>query len=176
MAEGWLSERSRNGGVDAVPVPGVAGSLWLCGKHFVGPDPEHALERIGATTVVCLNESDELAGRSPEYVEWLRSNHETRAIWFPVPDLHAPEVVDALPLLDELRARLEAGDSVLLHCGAGVGRAGTIAAALLVTLGVPLDEALATVAANRPLAGPEAGAQAEFLDALTLHAARLAGG
>ena len=169
MGEGWLSERSRNGGVDAVPVPDGPGSLWLCGKHFVGPDPESALERVGATMLVCLNEADELDGRYPDYVAWLRANERTRAIWFPVPDLHAPPLDEALALLAELRRRLAAGESVLVHCGAGVGRAGTIAAALLVTMGVPLDEALATVAAHRPSAGPEAGAQAELLEAVTAH-------
>ena len=68
---GWPSERSRNGGVDEVPLPKGPGRLWLCGKHFIGPDVEAALHRVGATTVVCLNERDELAGRYDDYVRWL---------------------------------------------------------------------------------------------------------
>jgi protein-tyrosine phosphatase len=55
---------------------------------------------------------------------------------------------------------------VLLHCGAGIGRAGTVAAGLLMALGTPMDAALATVAAHRPMAGPEAGGQVELLEAL----------
>ena len=61
-------ERSRTGGIDEVPVPGP-GRVWLCGKHFIGPDPEVALERTGAAVVVCLNERGELEDRYPEYVE-----------------------------------------------------------------------------------------------------------
>ena len=52
---------------------------------------------------------------------------------------------------------MAAGDGLLVHCGAGIGRAGTVAVALLVDMGVPLEDALAHVAAHRPMAGPEAG-------------------
>lgn len=163
---GWPGGRSRDGGADEIPLRRGGGRLWLCGKHFVGPDPEAALARVGATVVVCLNEVDELADRYPEYVTWLRANQPERALWHPVPDLHAPDVADALDLLAELRARLAAGDSLLMHCGAGIGRAGTVAAGLLITLGVSLPEAVAHVGAHRPMAGPEAGAQTELLRAL----------
>ena len=169
MSEPWPGERARTGGVDRVPLPesaGVNGSLWLCGKHYVGPDPERALATTGATTIVCLNEADELAGRYPQYVEWLQANAGTRAVWFPVPDLHAPTVDEATGLVAELRRRLEAGEGLLVHCGAGIGRAGTVAAALLVEVGLSLDEALFIVAEHRPMAGPESGAQTDLLGAL----------
>jgi ADP-ribosyl-[dinitrogen reductase] hydrolase len=140
--------------------------LWLCGKHFVGPDPEQALRAVGATTVVCLNERPELVGRYPDYVDWLTRHEPARALWHPVPDFHAPDVEAAVVLLAELRRRIGAGEGLLLHCGAGIGRTGTIAAALLVTMGASPVEATATVAAHRPMAGPEAGVQAELLAAL----------
>jgi protein-tyrosine phosphatase len=160
-----MDERARNGGVDEVPVPGP-GRLWLCGKHFVGPDPEEALARTGAASIVCLNERGELAARYPGYVAWLEANAPSRATWFPVPDLHAPAVEAVAPLLDALAARLADGEGVLVHCGAGVGRAGTIAAAVLMRLGVPRADALARVAASRPTAGPQAAVQDELLAAL----------
>jgi len=50
----------------------------------------------------------------------------------------------------KLRATLRAGGSVLLHCLGGLGRTGTIAARLLVELGVPRDEAIADVRRARP--------------------------
>lgn len=160
----WRSERSRTGGVDRVPVPGVDGELWLCGKHFVGPDVEAAVRRVGADVVLCLNEHHELADRYPAYVRWLRTDE--RAWWVPVPDLHAPPLDEAVELIGSLVGHLRAGRTVLAHCGAGIGRAGTVAAAVLVALGAPVDDAVATVAANRPLAGPEAGAQEALLRAL----------
>lgn len=162
----WPDDRSRHGGVDEVPLPHGAGRLWLCGKHYVGPDAEAAMAGVGATTIVCLNERRELADRYPAYVEWLERNRPARALWHPIPDLHAPPLEEVDGLLDELHRRLDGGEGLLLHCGAGIGRAGTIAAALLVTMGVSAAEAVATVAAHRPMAGPEAGAQADLLDAL----------
>jgi protein-tyrosine phosphatase len=166
---GWRpSPRSFDGGIDEIPLPGSPGRLWLCGKHVVGPDPDAALARIGATTLVCLNESHELAERYPDYVAWLRAASPDRVLWFPVPDLHAPSLPVVRPLLDELRARLDRGDGLLVHCGAGMGRAGTVGACVLLTMGVEREAALAAVAAARPSAGPEVGAQRDLVDALAV--------
>ncbi len=161
----WPDERSRNGGVDEIPIPGE-GRLWLCGKHFVGPDAETALQRTGATVVVCLNERDEIGPRYPEYVQWLEANAATRAVWFPIPDMLAPKLAEMAPFLDDLERRLAEGQGLLVHCGAGVGRAGTLAISLLVRAGSPLPDALDIVAASRPMAGPQTHAQMEFLIAL----------
>ena len=62
--------------------------------------------------------------------------------------------------------RLASGVGIVIHCGAGVGRAGTVAAALLVRTGATLDDALDTIAAHRPMAGPQTLAQALFLEEL----------
>ncbi len=165
----WPGERSLHGGVDEVPLPaGSTGRLWLCGKHFIGPDPEAAVRRVHASAVVCLNERSELLDRYPQYVEWLEANEPDRALWWPIPDLHAPDVDEAIDLLDRLRARLDAGETLLVHCGAGIGRAGTVAAGLLITMGVGVEDAVARVAAHRPMAGPEAGTQRELLDGLSV--------
>jgi hypothetical protein len=158
------SERSRNGGIDRIPVPDVPGALWLCGKHLIGPDVEAAIARVDADVVLCLNERHELEPRYPDYVVWLRT--DPRAWWIPVPDLHAPPLDDALAVTEGVLEHLDAGRTVLTHCGAGIGRAGTIAAAVLVTRGATVEEAVGTVGASRPGAGPEAGAQEELLRAL----------
>jgi hypothetical protein len=159
----WTEERSRHGGVDEIPLPAdVPGRLFICGKHFVGPDPEGAVAHVGATAVVCLNAESELA-RYPAYVAWLRDQPPGKVVWWPISDLGAPEPEEALDLLEELRSRLARSERLLLHCGAGVGRAGTVAAGLLVLMGWSLEEAIAHVRAHRPLAGPEAGAQMQLL-------------
>ena len=169
----FRSRRSVDGGIDEIPLPDVPGRLWLCGKHAIGPDPDTALTTAGAaSTVVCLTEAHELDSRYPDYVEWLRAESGRRAIWFPIHDLHAPHADAALALVDDVVARLRAGESVLVHCGAGVGRAGTLAVCVLLRLGVDRDEALATVAAHRPMAGPEAGTQRDLVDEIADRLAR----
>ena len=162
----WFARRSRHGGADQIPLPVTAGGLWLCGKHFVAPDPEAAMHHVSATTIVCLTQRGELEHRYPQYVEWLQAHSPALAVWFPIHDLGAPTLLHVTPLLAELRARLEASDTLLVHCGAGIGRAGTIAVALLMTMGVEHQRALQMVASHRPMAGPEAGAQRELLNEL----------
>ena len=158
-------ERWRDGGLDQVPVVDSPGQLWLCGKHAVGADPAAALARIGGDgTIVCLNQHIELAERYPQYVAWLHEHVGGRALWFPIPDLHAPPLAELRPLLAEIARRLAAGGHVLVHCGAGIGRAGTVAVCVLMDHGVGRDDALALVARHRPMAGPEVGAQRQLVD------------
>lgn len=145
--------------------------MWLCGKHAIGPDPEMTLAEIGATTVVCLTERAELVERYPDYVAWLGAHAGGRAVWFPMPDLHAPPLADVMPLLGDLRRRLAVGESLVIHCAAGIGRSGTIATCLLITMGLSAADALGHVAAHRPMAGPEAGPQVQLVAAVVAHGA-----
>ena len=170
----FLTERRRNGGIDEVPLPdAVAGRLWLCGKHYIGPDPAGVLEQTGAAAVVCLNEGYELWDRYPDYVEWLRANRGGAALWTPWPDMHAPPVAEFVVQMDDLKARLANGDGLVVHCGAGMGRAGTTGAGVLMAHGVGHDDALRIIRAARPAAGPQTSEQdalladyASLLDAL----------
>ena len=144
----------------------MPGQLWLSGKHAIAgrhgwvsgttPSPW--------STIVCLTERHELAGRYPGYVEWLDRAGD-QAVWWPIPDLHAPALEAALSFVDDLIERLRRGDSLLLQCGAGLGRAGTIAVCVLIRLGLTVEAAERIVAANRPMAGPEVGAQGDLVRA-----------
>jgi protein-tyrosine phosphatase len=113
--------------------------------------------------IVCLNEIGELASRYPDYVDWLRANAGGRALWWPVHDMHAPAVDDLRELVGAIRTRLAAGDGVIVHCGAGIGRAGTVAAAVLVAGGAGVNEALTIVRTARPTAGPQTIEQERLL-------------
>lgn len=165
----WIGPRSVDGGLDEVPYEGP-GRLWLCGRRVTAPDPVDALQRADSSDfIVCLCEKGELAVRHPDYVEWLGATAGAESLWFPTPDLHAPSFDDALTMTTTLVERLQRGESAVIHCGAGIGRAPTLAICALLAMGVGRDEALALVADHRPMAGPETGAQAELVDAMAAH-------
>jgi len=159
-----------DGGIHEIPLPPtVSGRLWLCGKHIIGPDPEALIKRVGADAVVCLNREHELADRYPGYVTWLRAQPPERALWYAIHDLHAPPLEEFASVLTDIVDRVVAGRRLIVHCAAGIGRAGTTAVAVLVSLAVPLDEALEHVHRHRPGAGPEAGAQLDLVRQLHAH-------
>ncbi len=162
----WPVGRGVDGGIDEIPLPIQPGRLWLCGKHHIGPDVERAMTAVGASGVVCLNERHELDDRYPAYVRWLDESGPERVLWYPIPDLHAPRLDAAIELVGAIVDRLAGGERLVMHCGAGIGRAGTIGTAVLLAGGVRLDDALDTIARHRPMAGPEAGEQQALLAAL----------
>ena len=150
--------------IDAVPLPRTDGSLWLCGLRDVADDPDSVLAFTGATTIVCLNERGELERRAPAYADWLRANQPASALWFPIRNFAAESADATMPFLQMIIDRFEHGDGVVVHCAMGQGRAGTIAVCLLLMLGAPLDDALATVARHRLYAGPGEGSQWALVD------------
>ncbi len=163
-----------DGGIHEIPLPSSAtGRLWLCGKHAIAPDPDGLMARVGADSVVCLNQEHELAERYPDYVAWLRTQPTQRSIWYPIADLHAPALDEFAPVLTDIVARVAAGRGLIVHCAAGIGRSGTTAVAVLVSLAVPLDEAIDHVRRHRPAAGPEVGAQLDLVR--RVHAQLMAG-
>jgi ADP-ribosyl-[dinitrogen reductase] hydrolase len=86
----------------------------------------------------------------------------------PISDYSAPDsgFLAAWPdLKDDLFRRLEAGEKVFLHCRAGLGRSGTITAALLISGGMDPDNAIHAVRAVRPGAIETSG-QVEWLRSL----------
>jgi protein-tyrosine phosphatase len=83
----------------------------------------------------------------------------------PVVDLQAPDSrLEAgwLTSGPRLLARLRRGGRVVVHCRGGLGRAGTLAARMLVELGVPPRDAIERVRAARPGA-LESNAQVSYV-------------
>lgn len=126
------------------------------------------MARVDATAILCLNERHEIAERYPDYVAWLTAEHEppSPARWFPTPDLGTVPLERFAPLVERSVEGLRAGDRLIAHCGAGIGRAGTFAAAVLIAIGHDVGDALDVVGRHRPMAGPEAGAQRALIDQL----------
>lgn len=124
-----------------------------------------AIQDWGAAAVVTLVEPSELDFlRVPEIGEHVARRHMA---WFhlPIVDVSIPDRIFERAwgsAGESLRATLRQGFDVLVHCRGGLGRAGTIAARLLVELGAAPKEAIRQVRAVRPGA-IETRAQEEFV-------------
>ncbi len=152
-----------DGGIHEIPVPSAVGSLWLCGKHHVAPQVVDIRQRHNIGTVVCLVEEHELVGRYDDYISWHRAHAGNGGLWHPIPDLTYPEFDDGLEFVQNVAHTVCNSHNVLVHCAAGIGRAGTTATAVLMLLGMEMHEALTHVRQHRPMAGPETGSQTEFI-------------
>ena len=147
------------GGVHVIPVADVPGTLVLCGLDAIGPDPAGLLTVVEGDLAVCLQTDDELLRRYPEYPAWLSAPDPHEALRLPTPDhmVAADEAVVALVI--DLHQRLAGGQRVVVHCGAGWGRAGVIATLVMCTAGAEIDVALRDLRAARPAAGPQSADQ-----------------
>lgn len=152
-----------DGGIHEIPLDGTVGKLWLCGKHFIGPDVESVRSKLDIHYVVCLVEEHELVDRYDPYVQWHRDNAGNPSVWFPIHDLTYPAFDDVIEFVEHVTELVRDKGSIVVHCAAGIGRAGTTATAILMMLGMPMHDAMAHVRAHRPMAGPESGAQEEFI-------------
>jgi ADP-ribosyl-[dinitrogen reductase] hydrolase len=149
--------------VSAAPGFGRIGITFCPGKH----DPNaisgywdrdlacdlDAIRDWGATAVVTLIEPAELILLRVERLGEEVARRNMRWFHLPITDVSVPDSKFEENWLDaghELRSLLRSGRDVLVHCRGGLGRAGTIAARLLVELGVEPDKATADMRAARP--------------------------
>lgn len=144
--------------VRASPAHGRIGITFCPGKHDhsaatgawardLASDLD-VIESWGARLVLTLVESAELTALK---VPDLGAAIESRGMqWrhLPIADYSVPTAAFEQQWAAqgaEIRALLRGGADVLVHCKGGLGRAGMIAARLLVELGTPPDEAIRAV-------------------------------
>lgn len=103
------------------------------------------LQKRGITAVVNLRlEFDDAeAGLAPE-----------RYLYLPTVDDQAPTLEHLRDAVAFIAAELAAGGSVYIHCGSGIGRAPSVAAAYLVSSGLTPEQAWAQIRAHRPFIRP----------------------
>ncbi len=147
------------GGIHRVPVPGADGNLHATAFAVTGPDPAAALEDVGAEVMVCLLTDAEIAMRYPDYPAWLADPAPYQAIHVPMVDQGVTGDEIIRELVDDINEHLDQGTGVLVHCGAGYGRAGIVCISVLTSRGMDLDQAVAAVRAARPAAGPQSHSQ-----------------
>jgi len=152
--------------IDEVPVPGTSGciGMTLCPGQkdpyaAFGPwnrdlvTDLQAIRDWGASTIVTLIEEHEFNLLGLADFE-ANVSSAFRWHWLPVEDGGVPDVGFESRWAvagAELRGRLVAGERLLVHCRAGLGRTGVVAARLLVEFGMTPRRAL--IAVRRARAG-----------------------
>ena len=125
---------------------GVAGRLLL---HSM-PGRWESLESVWAAAnqervkvIVRLADFAEIRSKSPVYADAL-TNREVpfEVLACEIPDYGVPgEWGTYWAVARGVETRLQGGEVVLVHCGAGIGRTGMFAVSVLLALGEPVDSA-----------------------------------
>lgn len=170
-ATGWAEDVARVAStstrlwVDWLPDLGLG--MTLCpGRRDRGRslnDDLDALRDDGVNVLVTLVTTDELDWLG---VSGLRDGCEARGIGhraLPIADQRAPGLEEATELVGWLLAELEAGRRVVLHCMAGLGRTGTVAACALVAQGLSPEAAITAVRGARSPRAIETAEQERFV-------------
>lgn len=150
----------------AVPLPSaLPGHLYLHsmpGRHESMAEIEAELTAQAVDRIISLTGLAEIRAKSPAFAQAIGAGFAWPRTEFAIEDFGVPADRAAfLALAQELAADLRRGKSLLVHCGAGIGRTGALAASALICLG--MDEAAALDTIRQAGAGPETPAQSELV-------------
>lgn len=144
----------------AAILPRPRGGDWL-------EDDLATLRRAGFNTLISLLTPAETAS-----LELARESVLVEALGMcfvnlPIEDRDVPDSMnDFLIAVRRLKARLDAGERIGVHCRQGIGRSGLVMATLLLLDGRNLGEALATLTTLRGVDVPETTGQQVWLEKL----------
>ncbi len=121
----------------------ITAELVVCGQHW--PQGLPAMQARGITAVVNMRREfdDTAAGVALD-----------RHLHLPTEDNTAPSLEHLEQGVAFIQEEIAQGGRVYIHCGVGVGRAPTMAAAYLVSTGLSPDEAWETIRKVRPFIWP----------------------
>jgi protein-tyrosine phosphatase len=106
-------------------------------------DAFEEIRRSRIARIACLAPADEITSKSPSYASAIEAKKlpcEHRVC--EIPDFGVPANRAAfIAAVQETASCLRAGQSVLVHCGAGIGRTGMFAICVLLSLGVRQKQA-----------------------------------
>jgi len=119
------------------------------------------------TKVLCLMEPLEMERLGLDEEEKWCLSESLKFENFPITD-HSVTCVDSLRVLAKrLLKEIIAGENLVVHCYAGIGRTGLVSSCILMEHGMSAEEAMALISQKRQLKIPETREQVEFVLAYT---------
>jgi hypothetical protein len=144
-------------GVSLAIMPRPRAGDWL-------QDEIASWERAEIRTIVSLLEAQEIAELGLADEPKLCAALNIEFVSFPIPDRGVPNSFGALNhLVKPLLPKVKGGNMVAVHCRAGIGRSGVVAAAILLHSGVPYGEVFPALSRARGVAVPDTDAQVEWI-------------
>ena len=117
-------------------------------------------------TVLSLLEHDEIAELGLESEEMLCNRNEIAFLHFPISDRGVPISGSKFrTLVDDLLARVQTGQSIAIHCRAGIGRSSLVAACVMMGLGFSGDDSLWRISLARGIPVPDTETQRDWITA-----------
>ena len=125
----------------------VPGKLWLGampGRFQTWPAFQVEARDKKLSLVVCLTPHSEMEQLAPFYAEAVGQGElPFRWLNLPIKNFGLPQDVPLFRReVQQIAGALRSGDSVMLHCAAGIGRTGSTAACVLKALGLDTGESL----------------------------------
>ncbi len=150
----WIDNLS-SGRLGVMPRP--CGGDWL-------EDEISALKQLEVDAVVSLLESHEVADLDIAAEQELCEAQDIEFLSFPVVDRNVPvSLPEFSRFAGKVASSLRGNKSVVVHCRQGIGRAGLLAACVLILNGISADEALSRISQARGCAVPETEEQKAFV-------------
>jgi protein-tyrosine phosphatase len=150
----WLRELE---GVRLALMPRPRSGEWLA-------DEIAGWNRSGVQTVVSLLDSHEVKALGLADEQSLCHGVNLQFVSFPIPDRGVPSnSVEFAKLVTALEHRLRSGESVAVHCRAGIGRSGLLGACVLGAFGVDPDSAFGMLSRARGVTVPDTDAQVAWV-------------
>jgi protein-tyrosine phosphatase len=122
------------------------------------------IARLGIHLVVSLLEDNEARTLGLDAERDMVKGLGMDFVSFPIPDMGLPKSVEEFASLSKmLLKRVDAGTNILVHCHAGIGRSGLMAAGILLHCDLDPQQAFAHVSKMRGVRVPETPDQEYWL-------------
>lgn len=138
-------------------MPKPVSGEWI-EDEFVG------IARWGITHIVSLLEPAEAIEVGLETEQKMAEQQGMRFTSFPLPDRGLPaSVAEFSRFAQSLHAGIQEGDSTVVHCRAGIGRAGIVAVGVLLHEGLNAEAAFDLVSKQRRVEVPDTPEQYQWI-------------